>query len=132
MLVGQSWWGGVLSKKVILYTSAFLFTLCLFFFLRFGSVFLEYTVIGLGIIIIVSFSLIFYNSHYRKLSWFVSYSSMVAYLFHRQLFSLARHAYGTDYIPLYYALIVLILTFVSSYYVQKYYNRLIDLFYGIK
>lgn len=57
---------------------------------------------------------------------FVSYASMTAYLFHRQIYfvSVKLFADAGGYLNIYSALITSIFIFLFSYYLQKYYDRI--------
>ena len=67
---------------------------------------------------------------------FISTASMVAYLFHRQVFSLCRNScesfFHINYIPLGGAIILSILFFIVSYYIQIIYNHLINKLWPVK
>lgn len=59
----------------------------------------------------------------------VSYSSMFAYLYHREVFGAVSVAYRRVYneatgVPVYIAILMLVLTFVFSYYGQRLYDRM--------
>lgn len=62
---------------------------------------------------------------------FFAYSSMTAYLFHRQIFGIALwllgvRGFGEPYLPLFIAIITLVLLFLSSWLMQFIYDRLIS------
>lgn len=81
-----------------------------------------------GIAFVLSISMVVYHKQMDQLIQFLAQSSMVAYLFHRQIFGagkmLCEGVLGIEYIPLYYAISLLILTFVVSYYIQILYNKI--------
>ena len=60
----------------------------------------------------------------RIITWF-AYSSLCAYLFHRQVFSVSLYLTGEAYMSLPVALLTLGVTFVLSWMVQKIYDRIL-------
>lgn len=61
---------------------------------------------------------------------FLAYCSMAVYLFHRQFFGISLYLFGVrgngePYLPLWLALIVLVITFLCSWLIQKGYDTLI-------
>ena len=83
-----------------------------------------------GMWIIILLSIIVYSEKMDKIVSFLAASSMVAYLFHRQVFSLGRSlceiCLDIKYIPLVVAIFLSSITFIISYYIQKMYNYIID------
>ena len=77
-------------------------------------------------------SLAFLCPHPKKMSflsqivsWF-AYSSLIAYLFHRQFFAISLYLLGQIYMSLPIALMTLSVTFVMSWLMQKVYDRIIS------
>ena len=60
----------------------------------------------------------------RIITWF-AYSSLFAYLFHRQVFSVSLYLTGEAYMSLPVALLTLGVTFVLSWMMQKIYDRIL-------
>lgn len=81
-----------------------------------------------GITFLLSSCMQIYRKNMDLVISFLATSSMVAYLFHRQIFGagkmLSEQITGDKYIPLFYAVLLLLLTFVISYFIQLLYNHL--------
>ena len=83
--------------------------------------------IGCGLLLLIS-ERIANTYNFSRLINFFSYGSMAAYLFHRQIFYIGLSVYDpTDMWKkiIYLVAIVLPIIFIISYYIQRYYDRLI-------
>lgn len=93
------------------------------------QLYLEYLVIPPGLILLISVARLFVlNRHVTAFFTFVSVASMVAYLFHRHVFGVACLVYSGDSsgpISPVVGLLASIVLFVSSYYIQVLYNRIL-------
>lgn len=83
-------------------------------------------IVLIGTLGLLAFCLNCYPDKMTSTVIYISTASMVAYLFHRQIFivgNIACNKFGCSYMPLFVALSLLLLTFVLSYYVQIYYSK---------
>lgn len=89
----------------------------------------DYFIILFGIICVITMSYLFYNNKYYRTVLFFAEGSMVAYLFHRQIFGvfklISEELFGHMWLNLWLAIIALVVTFVFSYYFQKCYDLII-------
>lgn len=99
-----------------------------------NNVIADYIIILLGIILIIALSYFAYSPQLLPIILFLSEGSMVAYLYHRQIFGifklLSKLIYGHIWLNIGVAIIALISTFILSYYFQKIYNVLIQKYYA--
>lgn len=108
----------------------FVLLLVSFFFIHLYTQieYIKIMIVICGIASMLSSCLLLYHQKMDRFITFLSTASMVAYLAHRQIFGAGRmlstRLTGETYIPLSYALILLVLTFVISYYIQVLYNKL--------
>ena len=85
---------------------------------------------AVGVIVILSFCNISYNDKMRVPVTFVAESSMCAYLFHRPVYTVFTFLLGKSkpfhYMPIHIAIVAIIALFVVSYFIQRYYNIIIN------
>ena len=88
--------------------------------------FFKIIIVVAGIYLLLSSCMQLYHQKIKGLVSFLAMASMVAYLSHRQVFSvgkaLCERLLGESYIPLFFSISLLALTFVISYYIQIVYN----------
>ena len=130
----------VMNKmRKYLYFSLFV-NMFLFFFYIFLHLFIQESILKvyiqmlLGLYLIVSTSYLICPLRFSKLINYIAFSSMCAYLFHRQIYSSAliifRSLLGLDAIPLFFAVIVMVSIFIFSYNLQRLYNNIINIYNG--
>lgn len=83
-----------------------------------------------GVCAILSFSKLVYNDKIQRPVAFIAEASMCAYLFHRPIYAVFTVVLGKSkpfhYMPIYVAIVAVVILFITSYFVQKYYNRIIN------
>ena len=85
-----------------------------------------YVAIYSGILLLLGICSMLYRTWMNKAIAFIATSSMIAYLFHRQVFAFCREGamllFGMDYIPIIAAMAACVLIFIVSYYIQLFYD----------
>lgn len=83
-----------------------------------------------GVCTILSFSKLVYKDKIQRPVSFIAEASMCAYLFHRPIYAVFTFVLGKSkpfhYMPIYVAIVAVVILFITSYFVQKYYNRIIN------
>lgn len=120
------------SYNVLLFYALIISSFLLLASMYYNLKLIELALLISSVLFLVSFLYLTYNKRYNRIIEFVSYSSMSAYLFHRQILSAVRQFTGLGYIPIHIALITIIMIFVISYYIQKGYDYFINYYYGSK
>ena len=98
------------------------------------SILKVYMQMCVGLYLIVSLTYLICPLRFIKLINFIAFSSMCAYLFHRQIYSIVliilRSLFGLDAIPLFLSIIVMVIIFFFSYNCQKLYNNILNTYNG--
>ena len=123
------------KRKAIVFSCVSIIIICALFFgvKQYGLVLpLEYLLIPSGIFLLISMArLIVLGKHITAFFSFISVASMVAYLFHRHVFGVACVIYsGNSSGPIspFIGLLACVVLFISSYYIQILYNRILQYF----
>lgn len=116
----------LLKNKITAISTCVLICLFLFFYYYPVSYKIQYVILPFGIHLTLYLSRILANSHFNIIVEKVAYSSMCAYLFHRQLYYLLwDHCHFSEInLPvLLYCLFSIIVCFIVSYAIQYWYDR---------
>lgn len=137
LLFGSQMVKYVLTKRNIIFSLSLILLIVLYYFnMMFISndylyILYHYLVGFWGIISIVSIS-----NYIEKTMWkrilpifsLISYASMMAYMFHREIYGIIKMFVFPDNFPMWFIPIAIIIVFLISYYMQKAYDIIIDFF----
>lgn len=83
-----------------------------------------------GVCAVLSFSKLVYNDKIQNPVAFIAEASMCAYLFHRPIYSVFTVVLGKSmpsyYMPIHIAILAVFVLFITSYFVQQFYNRILN------
>lgn len=83
-----------------------------------------------GVCALLSFSKLVYNDKIQRPVAFIAEASMCAYLFHRPVYTVFTFVLGKSepfhYMPIHIAIVAVVVLFITSYYIQKFYNQIIN------
>lgn len=116
------------NKYLTFILSFLIFILNAFFYFKFKAYPCLFFYMLIGIALCFSISFIIESYKHYSLFIFISFSSMVAYLFHRQVYQVFDYLFklvGLQFNVIFALLVIVPLLFVASYYAQYLYNKII-------